>query len=106
MATSGLEATLRRRWVIWASLVLVYIIGHFHRVAPAVIAEDLMRAFQTSGVLLGVLASTYFYTYAFMQIPAGMLADTLGPRKTVTLGTIVMGLGALLFGLAPSMIIC
>ena len=106
MATSGLEATLRRRWTIWASLVLVYIIGYFHRVAPAVIAEDLMKTFQTSGVLLGGLSSIYFYTYAFMQIPTGILADTLGPRITVTIGAVVMGLGAILFGLAPSILAC
>src|SRR5512135_1423159 len=106
MATSGLEATLRRRWTIWASLVLVYIIGYFHRVAPAVIAEDIMKTFQTSGVLLGGLSSIYFYTYAFMQIPTGILADTLCPRITVTIGAVVMGLGAVLFGLAPSILAC
>ena len=80
MNINGIDKTLRKRWFIWTSLILVYIVGYFHRVAPAVIAEDLMRAFQTSGVLLGVLSSVYFYTYAAMQIPAGILSDTLGPR--------------------------
>jgi len=101
-----LTATLKKRWVIWSSLMLVYIISHFHRVAPAVIAEDLMRTFQTSGALLGGLASTYFYTYALMQIPSGVLSDTLGGRKTIAAGSVVMGLGALLFAVAPSLSIC
>lgn len=106
MDIHGIEKTLRKRWVIWTSLILVYIVGYFHRVAPAVIAEDLMRAFQTSGVLLGVLSSVYFYTYAVMQIPAGILSDTLGPRLTITIGGIIMGIGTIIFGAAPSLIVC
>jgi sugar phosphate permease len=97
------SATLKRRWIIWSSLMLVYVISHFHRVAPAVIAEDLMRTFQTSGALLGGLASTYFYTYAMMQIPAGVLSDTLGGRMTIAVGSVVMGVGSILFGVAPSL---
>ncbi len=65
-----------------------------------------MRAFQTSGVLLGVLSSVYFYTYAAMQIPAGILSDTLGPRLTIAIGGIIMGIGAIIFGAAPSLIVC
>jgi len=106
MNINGIEKTLRKRWFIWTSLILVYIVGYFHRVAPAVIAEDLMRAFQTSGVLLGVLSSVYFYTYAAMQIPAGILSDTLGPRLTITIGGFVMGIGTLIFGAAPSLFLC
>ena len=102
----GQSATLKRRWIIWSSLMLVYVISHFHRVAPAVIAEDLMRTFQTSGALLGGLASTYFYTYAMMQIPAGVLSDTLGGRMTIAVGSVVMGVGSILFGVAPSLSIC
>ena len=38
-----------------------------------------------------------------MQLPAGLLADSLGPRKTVTAFLIVATLGSLIFGLAPSL---
>ena len=79
-----------------------YLLSFFHRVAPAAIARDLAASFQTSAASLGVLAATYFYVYTVMQIPTGVLADTLGPRKILTLGGIVAGAGSLLFGLAPS----
>jgi sugar phosphate permease len=98
--------TLRKRWIVWTSLVLVYLLSHFHRVAPAVIAEDLMRTFHTTGTLLGGLASTYFYTYAIMQIPAGILSDTLGGRTTITIGSIVTAVGTILFGAAPTLGLC
>lgn len=78
-----------------------YLMSMFHRVAPAAIARDLAAAFEASAASLGVLAATYFYVYTVMQIPTGVLADTLGPRKILTFGGIVAGIGSLLFGLAP-----
>ena len=37
-----------------------------------------------------------------MQIPAGLLADRLGPRRSLTFGLLAMGLGELLFAVSPS----
>jgi sugar phosphate permease len=81
-------------------------IGVFHRVAPAVIAKDLMAAFKTSATALGALSSSYFYIYAIMQVPSGMLADTVGPRKTVALSAVIVSGGTILFALAPSLAWC
>jgi sugar phosphate permease len=74
----------------------------FHRMAPAVVSGDLMRAFGTTGVALGSLAAMYFYIYTLMQIPAGILADTLGARITVAVGNLVAGSGSILFGLGET----
>jgi MFS family permease len=38
-----------------------------------------------------------------MQIPAGILADTLGPRRILVLGGLIGGIGSFLFGMAPSL---
>lgn len=81
----------------------IYFFSYFHRIAPAVVASDVMRAFAISAAALGNLAAIYPYVFALMALPAGSLADTLGPRWTVTLGAATMGLGALLFGLAPAL---
>lgn len=61
-----------------------------------------MRAFGTTGAALGSLAAVYYYIYTAMQIPAGVLADTLGARVSVTLGNLVSGAGSILFGLAAT----
>ncbi|RPI41865.1 MAG: MFS transporter, partial [Betaproteobacteria bacterium] len=37
------------------------------------------------------------------QIPTGVLADTLGPRRVVTAGAGLAGIGSALFGLAPDL---
>lgn len=92
----------RVRWSIYAILVASYLLVFFHRIAPAVVSADLMRAFGTTGAALGSLAAVYYYIYTVMQIPAGVLADTLGARISVTLGNVVSGVGSILFGLAST----
>lgn len=82
--------------------VAAYLLSFFHRVAPAAISGDLQVAFAIGGAQLGTLAATYFYVYTLMQIPTGILADTLGPRRILFWGGLVAGAGAVLFGLAPS----
>ena len=90
------------RWSTFTILILAYISVFFHRMAPAVVASDLMASFHTSAAALGSLAAMYYYIYTAMQLPAGVLADTLGNRITVTTGNIVAGAGSVLFGLADS----
>ncbi|ALC15119.1 sugar phosphate permease [Desulfuromonas soudanensis] len=93
---------LMARWSIFSILIAAYMLVFFHRMAPAVVSGDLMRAFGTTGVALGSLAAMYFYIYTLMQIPAGILADTLGARITVAVGNLVAGSGSILFGLGET----
>ena len=92
----------RVRLLIYGVLAVSYMMVFFHRIAPAVVASDLMLAFHTTGAALGSLAAIYFYIYAAMQIPAGVLADTLGVRRAGSVGALVAGIGSLVFALAPS----
>ncbi len=93
----------RRRTLALAMVVAAYVLSFFQRFAPAGIAQDLIAAFNTTASSLGVLAATYFYVYTVMQVPTGILVDTLGPRLILLLGGLVGGLGSLLFGLAASL---
>jgi len=101
MNTATLARFNRLRWTVYSLLVLSYIGVFFHRMAPGAVSADLMRTFETTGAALGSLAAMYYYIYTLMQIPSGILADTLGPRAVVTAGATVAGLGSILFGLAP-----
>ncbi len=91
-----------RRNIALALAIAAYFLSFFHRVAPAAIAQDLSASFQISAAALGTLAATYFIIYTLMQVPTGILADTLGPRKILFIGGLVAGVGSLLFGMAPS----
>ena len=105
MTLSGPERTrfLRTRWTVFWLLICSYIMVFFHRMAPGVVSADLMQTFQTTGAALGSLAATYYYIYTAMQIPSGVLADTLGSRVSVSVGALVAGIGSILFGMAPDL---
>ena len=95
--------SLRRNGFMLAVVAGAYVLSFFHRFAPAGIAQDLAVSFQTTAASLGVLAATYFYVYTIMQVPTGILVDTLGPRRILLIGAIIACVGSILFGLAPSM---
>lgn len=88
------------RWLVWGTMCLAYVIVFFHRIATGVVADNLMSEFGVTGTALGSLGAVYFYVYTFMQIPSGVLADTLGARKTVSAGALVAGIGSIIFGRA------
>ena len=91
----------RARWRILVVPALLYFLSYLHRVAPVVVAGDLMAAFAVSAATLGALAAIYPYCFAAMALPGGSLIDFLGPRRTLALGGLSMSAGSVLFGLAP-----
>jgi sugar phosphate permease len=90
------------RYVISGTIFLSYIFVYFQRLCPAVIALDMQEAFKTSATLLGILGSAYFYPYAVMQLPVGLLADSWGPRKTVSSFLALACAGSIIMGVAPN----
>jgi len=90
------------RRIVFGIVLLSFVLSFFHRTAPAAIASELTRAFAINAATLGTLAATYFYVYTLLQIPVGVLADTMGPRRLLTGGSLIAGAGSLAFALAPT----
>ena len=97
------QRLVRLRWSAFIIVGMAYVLSFFQRFAPGAIASDLQQTFHASGAELGSLAATYFYVYTVMQIPTGVLADTLGPRRIVAIGGVLAGIGAILFGSAETL---
>ncbi len=74
----------------------------FYRVTNAVIAPDLTRDLGLNAETLGLLGGAFFYSFAVMQIPMGLLLDRVGPRPVMTIFSLVGACGALLFALSTS----
>lgn len=91
---------LRVSLLVWGFGALLYLMGFFQRVAPAVMTHELMGDFGINAAGLGNLSAFYFYSYVVMQVPTGLLADRWGPRRLLAMGAFVAGLGTLLFALA------
>lgn len=83
-------------------LILPYTVVYFHRLSIGVLREDLAAQFSLSATAFAQIGAAYFYAYAILQIPAGILSDSLGPRRTVTMAALITALGSALFALAGS----
>jgi MFS family permease len=92
-------------WIVWGLGAAFYSTGFYQRVAPAVMTDQLMADFEISATALGHLSAFYFYSYAAMQIPTGILSDLWGPRRLLTTGALVASLGTFLFALAPTLLV-
>nr|HID57996.1 MFS transporter [Desulfobacterales bacterium] len=100
--SESIKKVLRYRWIIFVILGTAYFLGMFHRVSPGVMAKAFMDTFGIGASEIGILGGSYFYPYALAQIPAGVLSDTWGTRKTITAFLSVAGLGALFTGIGAS----
>jgi MFS family permease len=94
----------RLAWTVWGLGAALYIIGFFQRVAPGVMTTELMGDFNLTAAAMGNLSAFYFYSYVAMQIPTGLLADSWGPRRLLTAGALVAGVGSLSFALSDGIL--
>ncbi len=93
-----------RAWTIWLLSALFMFYKYAIEVSPSVMTKTLMHTFQIGGAELGNLAASYFYAYLILQIPAGLLLDRFGPRKTTTLAIGLCAVGSLVFAKADSIL--
>lgn len=87
----------------WATGALFFFYAWILRVAPSVMIDELMRDFSVGAAAVGNLSAFYFYGYAGMQIPVGLLMDRFGPRRLMTVAALGCAAGCVLFALAPSL---
>jgi sugar phosphate permease len=94
----------RLAWAVWIVAMLAQIMNTMHRVGAAAALDQIMSDFSMTAATAGILMSMYFYVYAAMQFPSGILADSLGPRKTITIGCLIATIGSIVFGMAPTVL--
>ncbi|MCX7891985.1 MAG: MFS transporter [Burkholderiales bacterium] len=90
-------------FTVWGLGAVLYLIGFFQRVAPAVLTRELAAEFALTAAALGNLSAVYFYSYVAIQVPTGVLADRFGPRRVLTAGAALAAAGTFLFAAAESL---
>lgn len=93
------------RWALFLFAGIFYFYEYFLRVAPSVIVPELMKDFSVDAAAIGGLSAFYFYIYAPMQLPAGMLADRFGGRRLLSTAAMLAGLGSVLFAISPQYLV-
>jgi MFS family permease len=100
---SAARPVLRLAMYGWATGAMFFFYAWILRVAPSVMIDELMRDFAVGAAAVGNLSAFYFYGYAGMQIPVGLLMDRFGPRRLMTLAALGCAAGCVLFALAPTL---
>jgi MFS family permease len=84
-------------------LAAAYFASYFFRTVNALISGDLVGDLNLNAGQLGLLTSVYFLTFAFVQIPAGILLDRFGPRRVQVVLLCIAAIGAWLFAISRSL---
>ncbi|MGM0920274.1 MAG: MFS transporter [Bacillota bacterium] len=90
------------RWVVFGTVLFAYFLIVSQRTAPGLITDQLMKDFHVSASTIGLMIGIQFLAYAGLQIPVGLLSDRYGPNRFLIIGTLLNGLGSLLYSLAPN----
>ncbi|MCP4093102.1 MAG: MFS transporter [Planctomycetes bacterium] len=99
-------ATISRSQAIIAFTLGTLFFGYafVQRVSPSVMTDELMREFAVGGAALGSLSAFYFYAYASIQLPVGMLTDRFGPRKLMSFTAALCALASIGFATSDSLL--
>ncbi len=92
-----------RRWFIFALASFLFLLSQFYRVSNAVIAPMLLKDLALDTKAIGLLSASFFYAFALTQIPISLLLDKIGPRRMMTVLSIVGVGGAVIFSVADSL---
>jgi MFS family permease len=94
----------RQAVVAFALGTLFFGYAFVQRVSPSVMTAELMRDFAVGGAALGSLSAFYFYAYASIQLPVGMLTDHFGPRKLMSFAAALCALASVGFAFSDSLL--
>ena len=94
---------MSRRWLIFAISSSLFFMSQFYRVSNAVIAPMLLQDLSLDTKGLGLISASFFYAFAFTQIPISLLLDKIGPRHLMTALSAIGILGAVVFSRADSL---
>ncbi len=99
---TSLQSVKGIRWWILGLLVIAMINSYIDRGNMSMAAPLITEFFNLDAQMKGWIFSSFLLGYALMQVPAGMLVDKFGIKKTYTIAFIVWGITAACFGIATA----
>lgn len=104
MGANPAGVTRGRASIAFALGTLFFAYAFVQRVSPSVMTTELMRDFAVGGAALGSLSAFYFYAYASIQLPVGMLTDRFGPRKLMSFAAALCAVATLVFAQSDTLL--
>jgi MFS family permease len=88
------------RWVVLGVFMFVNLTMQMLWITFAPITGPAAEFYGVTDLQIGYLAMSFMVTYLFLSFPASWVIDTYGFRKAVSIGAVLMGVFAILRGLA------
>jgi ACS family D-galactonate transporter-like MFS transporter len=85
------QAPTNVRWRIFLLMLMLVTINYIDRASISVAMPVISKEFNIDLATQGFILSSFFITYALMQIPGGMLADRFKPRIVIAMATLAWG---------------
>lgn len=101
------EGTNKKRWAMVFALFVAFVLCNLDKVNMSVAIVPMAKSFGWTATQKGLVASAFFWGYAFTQIPGGWLSSKYGGKAVLFYGVILWSLGTLIapwcatLGMAP-----
>ncbi|MFQ9623330.1 MAG: MFS transporter [Enterobacteriaceae bacterium] len=89
-------------WVTIFLFWLGWIFMYADRTVLNPVMGELEKEFGLSGTQLGLMNSVFYFSYALLQVPAGILGDKIGKKKVLIPGFLLFGAFTAVTGCAKS----
>jgi ACS family D-galactonate transporter-like MFS transporter len=91
-----------RSWLVIVLLGIALTISQMDRMLLSIAAPTMMSEQHISGTALGILLSSFAWTYTFLQLPSGWLVDRFGAKLILGLAFVFWSLACAMTGLAST----
>ena len=94
------EPRSKVRWVVAGLMWSAIAINYIDRTVLSAAAPHLQSEFHLGAMEMGIVMSAFFWSYALLQLPAGMLADRFGQKIVLGMAVFWWSLATAVTGLA------
>jgi predicted MFS family arabinose efflux permease len=100
--STGPALAYRGAWGVLTLLFVINLLNFVDRMLPAVVLEDIRRAYGLSDLWLGILVSSFTVAFALCGLPLGRVADKWIRRNVLAGGVLAWSAFTALSGIAPN----
>lgn len=97
------KTTCYAYWV-FALASMFYLYEFALQVSMSVMFDPMMADLKVESFGFGALSAAYYLAYTPMQLPAGLLYDRFGPRRLITIATLICSMGAVFFAVTNGVV--
>jgi sugar phosphate permease len=100
---AGTGVAPKYRWIILFAAWMGFMLSYIDRVAWSSVAAPVGQSLGLSVSLLGAFVTAFYIGYVVANIGGGLLTDTIGARRTLTLALVPLGIATFCFGYTTSL---